>query len=263
MLTGNFLPSAGEFSKMAPVDNMNRVIKTGGSEVRSGAHIMAGVADEAAFDFGMSDWNFLVFNFVPAQVFGSSFKQKCLFKFDSPMMRGGSGGYEVPNGSTVTGVCDCFASFGYLGFVKFLLIGWVLGTLYNGALKGNWGAAILYICLIVTGLEAITHETPLFLTRIVYICIFAMPALRYAKSRDLTPRDFQEQTISPSGVLPVQPVGLRAGRVPQFPGARLGIPRLLPNWRSEPRPRFIRPSRRAMDFMRRFGFRRVGQQGHR
>ncbi len=212
ILKGDFLPSTDQFKKVALLDNMSGVLKSGAAEVQNAAHLMAGVSDEGAYDFGMNDWNVLVFNFIPAQLVGQDFKSAFLFKFDSPISRGSSGAYEMSIGSTVTGICDAFCSFGYLGFVKFLLIGWILGTLNRGALKGNEGAAILYMSLIVSGLEAITHDTALFFSKIVYICIFAIPALRYAKNREL--RGGYAQT-------PVQPGRIAEPRRP-FPARRAG-----------------------------------------
>ena len=50
----------------------------------------------------------------------------------------------MTNGSTVTGPCDAFASFGYLGVIKFAAIAWILGALPDGGARQRDRRGVLY-----------------------------------------------------------------------------------------------------------------------
>jgi len=206
---GDLFSSDAGSKTINPLQNTRDVLQNGAAEVRNAAHLMASVEAGLNFDFGLNDWNALVFTLVPAQVFGKEFKNALMAPVNSTLASGGVGGYQADTGTTFCGIGDAFGSFWYFGFVKFLLIGWVLGTLNNGALKGNLAAAVLYMVLLTDGLVAITHASTLFLTYVAHAGIFLLPALWYAKRGNLALGSVPARTPSTRRSL------LRA----RFPGA--------------------------------------------
>ena len=78
----------------------------------------------------------MVFNFVPAQLFGSEFKSSLEIPLNERQF---SVDYESDwvLGSTNTGMADAFASFWYFGALKFFVIAYLLGRIYRAAAAGN------------------------------------------------------------------------------------------------------------------------------
>jgi hypothetical protein len=173
------------------VENVERTFQEGGGEMRAAAYQMAAISETAKYDFGVYHWNRLVFRYIPAQLLGQGFKNALFIDMGEnravrlPQQRNDLTrrlyGFEKQLGLTVSGMTDAFASFGYLGFLKFFLISLVLAKIYNGARTGNLTLQILYPLLIVPAMHSVTHNTGWFLEAIPHMILFLFPALAYAR----------------------------------------------------------------------------------
>jgi hypothetical protein len=99
-----------------------------------------------------------------------------------------------PPGTTSTGMADAFASFWYFGFLKFLLIAYLLGRLYGAAVKGNTLSQIVYMLSVVPAILVMTHFTNEIVIAWIHMAMFLGPALYYAR----IPYRGAPQTILPS-----------------------------------------------------------------
>jgi hypothetical protein len=140
---------------------------------------------ECAFDFGLKHWNLLVFNFVPAQIVGRSVKNSFLLPIANIFkIAEEKRGYLPTTGSTLTGYCDSFGSFWWFGFIKYMLIGWVMARLYQSAICGYFFGQFLYVFSLNAAMHAITHTTHKFLfTTWVYFFLMGFPLLFWARKK--------------------------------------------------------------------------------
>ncbi len=163
------------------VKNLKDVFLFGGEEMRNAVYMIEGYDRSGDFDFGLSHWNQLIFNYVPAQLVGSDVKASLQFnitkKADAFLH------YEAKTGSTATGMVDSFGSFWYLGALKFAIIGVIIRKVWNGARAGSLGAQLLYMLLITKTLHTITHNTQWFVSPWVHMAIFLFPLLLWARNR--------------------------------------------------------------------------------
>lgn len=164
---------------------VDKITQESGPEFINYIYFRQAIEDNLAFDFGLRHWNMFVFNYVPAQLVGKNFKNSLMM--DLPNERAITykefGHIAVP-GTTITGYFDAYASFGWLGFVKFFLIGLIMGKLYKHALQNNFLGQLLYLFFITSAMHAITHSTNQVLVRNwVYFFLLGYPILHIAKKK--------------------------------------------------------------------------------
>lgn len=172
------------------VDNFRTIVTQGGAELRNAAYQIEAIDRAMEFDYGAFHWNKLVFNYIPAQILGSGFKESLYIPVRDLALL--IYGYRGMGGSTDTGMTDSFHSFWYFGAVKFFLIAFILHKLYVSAMAGHSIAQLLYALMIVNGLHAITHNTHWFISPWVHMMIFLFPALMFAKSGRRAVTDSQQ-----------------------------------------------------------------------
>jgi len=143
-------------------------------------------AEEGHFDFGVRHWNQLVFNYVPAQIVGRKFKDslKVGLHDSSRKIARERYGHVYRTGSTATGYKDAFFSFGWFGFIKFIIIGWMMGALYRRAIQGHFLGQLLYVFMLSSAMHAISHGTHrILISTWVYFFALGLPPLLWAKVR--------------------------------------------------------------------------------
>lgn len=172
-------PGWSDILQIDVVANFVEVLANGGPEVRNAVLRVNTANDTQAFDFGLFHWNTLVFNYVPAQLVGSTLKDRLTISFEDQIGRD----YDPPIGSTETGLADAFASFSYLGALKFLLLGFCMRRLYDAAEAGSTVCQLIYPLLLAPSMLAITHHTQWPISSLVHLVMFLLPALLLARVR--------------------------------------------------------------------------------
>jgi hypothetical protein len=158
--------------------NWDRMLKEGGPEMTNAVFQIETLDQSQAFDLGISHWNSLVFSYVPAQLVGTDFKESLLIDMASIY---GKQFYFPSIGSTSTGMVDAFGSFWYFGCLKFFLVAYLMGRLYDSALKGNTANQVIYMLSAVPSILVISHFTNEIVISWVHMAIFLAPALYYAR----------------------------------------------------------------------------------
>lgn len=172
-------PKWSELLDVDVVGNFMDVLTNGGIEMRNAVLRIDAVDKLMTFDFGLFHWNVLVFNYVPAQLVGAEVKRSFIINLPDQYGRD----YNPPTGSTETGMTDAFASFWYLGFIKFLFIAYALGRLYRTAMTGSFPAQVIYMLSIVPAMLAITHHTQWLLSTWVHVTVFLLPGLVMTRAK--------------------------------------------------------------------------------
>ncbi len=162
-----------QISKINVIDNFKAVLEAGGPETRNAVERMDIVARSEAFDYGLFHWNTIVFNFVPAQIFGEAFKKSLQADFHDQYGRE----YNPSLGSTETGMSDSFASLWYFGVLKFFAIAYVLARLYCTARQGWVVPQILYIFGITAAMLSVSHHTQWLLSTYIHLAMLLLPWL--------------------------------------------------------------------------------------
>lgn len=160
-------------------DNLHRVIEGDGSELINTVYEIEAVDRLSNFDLGAFQWNKLVFNYVPAQMFGSDFKRSLMItegNFSYTVF-----GHQSSTGSTSTGMADAFRSFWFFGAFLFFLIAYILARIYKSSISGYLSMQLVYMLMFVNSLHTITHNTNWFVSPWVHIVLFLTPALLYAR----------------------------------------------------------------------------------
>lgn len=171
--------SLSNFSDLNYFKGLDDFFNKGTSEVKAGVIFISHVAKTSNYDFGLYHWNRLVFNFFPAQIFGKYAKESLQFQFISSKNSVNKYSmYEIGDGTTVTGFSDSYASFGFFGFIKFYLIGFVMGSILKKSLLQSFYFQLLYVFLFVSSLHTLTHNTQWILSTFIYFIIFIYPVYK-------------------------------------------------------------------------------------
>lgn len=131
------------------------------------------------YDYGTFNWNGVIKNFIPKSLGGVNFKESLMFSNKNESIVEDL----CKSGSTMTGYYDAFTSFGVFAWIKFFIIGIILGRLWKESHR-SVNALILYVALISPSLHSITHSTNNFFSAIVFYTIFIYPFLKYCNIKE-------------------------------------------------------------------------------
>ena len=145
-----------------------------------------------SFDYGFYNWNEIIHDFVPKAIVGSEIKSSLT------VVIGGSKHAEKlqSSGATMTGYYDAFSSFGIFGWIKFLIIGYLMGYFWR---KRNTSVnyLLLYVCMFAPVMEIISHSSNYPISRLIFYFVFIYPFINiafYKKINDaLNLRFFQKR----------------------------------------------------------------------
>jgi len=160
-------------------------------ELRNAAVLIEATRCSKDYEFGTAYWDQLVFRFVPAQLLGREFKASLMFKPTENRIHDevATLGYEIPTGSTLTGMGDSFRQFGWFGCLFFAGLGILFNSLFHATQQPNAiFAQLFYIQVSTSAMRAATHQTVDFLPGLIYYAIFLGLLLLYARERPLTVR---------------------------------------------------------------------------
>ncbi|MDW1821129.1 hypothetical protein R7Z10_12115 [Vibrio sp. Vb1018] len=167
------------------LEQTNKIFEGSGVEFENYLFSRQAYEDYGDYDFGAYHWNRVVLNYFPAQIFGNDLKNSLMIPtIDIIELISYRYGAYRPVGSTATGYLDSFGSFGWLGFIKFLIIGYMMGTLFKSAKNGYWLPQLLYLSFLTVAMVSITHNTNDILVRVwIYFFIIIYPMIRIINSR--------------------------------------------------------------------------------
>ncbi len=153
-------------------------------ELRNAALIIDVANKTSLYGFGTGWWDSMVFQFVPGQIVGFEFKRSLQFnlwdRYVELLMN--LYGYVRPNGSTITGIGDCFMEFSYFGCFIYGLIAYSFKHLWIGAVHyKNTFCQILYMGLISPAMICLTHGVGTFIQQGLFQVIFIGLVAYYSK----------------------------------------------------------------------------------
>lgn len=163
------------------VDNFKRFVgEESILELRNAAAVVESTRRLGSYQFGMGYWNHLVFRFVPAQLVGADLKRSLMFEVWDVTL-GTESGFRFPRGSTMTGMGDTFAQFGWLGCLYFVFMAVLFKGLWQASLSRDaMFARVMYVLTVTSGMRAVTHWTADFLPGLIYFSVFVGLAGFYA-----------------------------------------------------------------------------------
>lgn len=145
-----------------------------GMDLANGAMGMKYVEENLAYDYGLVYWNTFVYNFIPKRIIGEDAKQMYYLGTQS-MKERDSYVEKLTHGITTrTGFYYAFANFGYLGFIAFFFIGWLLCK-YSIMANFSFFYKILWIKCTMEIPVMITHSLQNLFGAIEFFFLFLVP----------------------------------------------------------------------------------------
>ncbi len=137
-------------------------------DVLNGVYAVAYGARTFDISWGARTWNSMVFQFVPAQIFGPEVKNSLMIgdRGSAASAVESLFGHHYRTGTTSTGIGSAFLEFHYLGCLIFALIGYVMGRIYRAANSGAVWPQLIYLVLLPVTLLSMTHGHEAFFTNI-------------------------------------------------------------------------------------------------
>ncbi|MEQ1749037.1 MAG: hypothetical protein ABL974_06415, partial [Prosthecobacter sp.] len=189
--TGTYrgLVATGQVSKIDRIDLYENFVnyfnKVSTLELRNGAALIKATTLLGSYQWGTGYWNQLVFRFVPAQILGRDFKDALMSgstvqKLYSSRL---ATQYEIPPGSTLTGMGDSFQEFGWFGFIFFIFLAFIFRSVWAAASQPNAiFPQLFYILICSSAMRTVTHQTVDFLPGMIYQLTFLSVGYLYAKA---------------------------------------------------------------------------------
>ncbi len=174
--------STSSIGEIRLLENFEKGLERGGMEMRNAIYLINHADNTMQFDYGLFHWNVLVFNFIPAQIVGKNLKNSLIVHMTELEDRN----YNPWFGTTETGMSDAFVSFWYFGFVKFLVIAYVLARMYRTAMSGGLAAQLIYMFSVTPATHTISHHTQWIFSAWLDMALFLLPLLLLARRRHAT-----------------------------------------------------------------------------
>lgn len=169
-------PTLETIAEIPFADNLAETLKAGGPEMRNAIALIDHADRTFSFDYGLFHWNVLVFNYVPAQLVGTKFKESLMVE-----ARAKERTYAPDAGTTETGMADSFLSFWWFGAVKFLLVSAVLAWFWRAAMAGSTVFRLLTMFSVMPAMQIVSHHTQWPVSSLVHMFMFLIPALFLAR----------------------------------------------------------------------------------
>ena len=203
---------ASEFRQINLVGNFKEFLESESVlELRNAAAIIRSSRLRTQLEFGAGYWDYIVFRFVPAQIVGREFKDRLMIAGDSKNIykRKLATSYEIPVGSTITGMGCSFEQFGWFGCLFFAALAVLFRSIWVAANQTNSiFAQLIYIMICTSAMRTVTHQTVDFLPGLIYQLVFLGGGVWYAG----LPRDPNQQIFIPKKAKPAPRVyGRRPG----------------------------------------------------
>lgn len=151
-----------------------------GMDLGNGAILIDYCKKHDSYNYGAIFWNGFVGNFIPERVVGEETKESLQYfaSYEKLIL-------PITNGiTTVTGYFEAFATWGYLGFFCFFILGYISGVIWTRAKYSNFYMILLLFSLGNFPLM-ITHNLQYILQRweqiIMFSAVFCFFALKKKK----------------------------------------------------------------------------------
>ncbi|MER9345060.1 hypothetical protein NKI41_30640 [Mesorhizobium sp. M0601] len=156
------------------------------SDIRNGMRSIAAVQSTGSYSFGAALWNRVVFQYVPATVFGPSVKESFMFDIRSlDELASEYSDYYWQTGTTPTGFATAFQDFWYAGSLYFVLMAYLTGRTFKRALSGDIFSQVLYVPLVAMALVSLTHSISYFFVSYPFFWVSMAGVKRLFRRRGL------------------------------------------------------------------------------
>lgn len=174
----------GDMKKFDLIGNFQEFVNSESLlELRNAAALIRSNRMLTKLELGAGYWDYMVFRFVPAQIVGREFKDGLMISADSQNIykRKLATSYELPVGSTITGMGCAFEQFGWFGCLFFAVQGMIMRSIWITTLQRHaiFGQ-LLYILIASSAMRSVTHQTVDFLPGVFYYLVFIVGAMWYA-----------------------------------------------------------------------------------
>lgn len=164
-----------EVAEIDFLGNLTGTFEEDGLELHNAMILINHTDATSQFDYGVTHWNTLVWNYLPARFVGWDVKAGLMIATPAAPR-----GFDPATGTTLTGMYDAFRSFWYFGALKFMLLAYVLGRIWESANRGDIIGQFVYMLSVVPAMHAFSHQTDWILSGWIHMLAFCIPAFAYA-----------------------------------------------------------------------------------
>ncbi|MBF2066450.1 MAG: hypothetical protein IGS39_18820 [Calothrix sp. C42_A2020_038] len=151
-------------------------------ELRNAALLIDAVSQTNKYGLGTGWWDAIIFQYVPGQIVGYDLKESLQFKVLNFDLLSSLYEYQIPTGTTITGVGDSFIEFGYLGSFCFFIIGYMFKNLWISSFyMKSTISRLLYMGLVSSAMLALTHGVGRFFQEAIFQIFFVSLVAYYAQ----------------------------------------------------------------------------------
>ena len=169
-----------------PIENLQKFVEKGDVlEFRNAALLIDAASITGRYGYGTDYWNSFIFRFVPAQILGKNFKNALQFKisivnYNYQILYN----YDIPSGSTFTGIADAFVQFNYFGSLFFLVLGHLFKSLWISAIhRYSITSQLFYVSFVTPAMISVTHGTTRFPQDLIFYYIFLGALIIYSRQK--------------------------------------------------------------------------------
>lgn len=151
-------------------------------ELKNAAIFMDVTSQKGLYGLGAGWWDNIIFQYVPGQIVGRFLKNSLQFNLVNSSTVFLEYGYEVPSGTTLTGIGDSFIEFGYLGCLIFAILGYAFKYLwFSSVFHKSILSILLYTALLSPAMVGLTHGIGRFWQEMIIKIVVIYILVRYSK----------------------------------------------------------------------------------
>ncbi|MGL5033788.1 MAG: hypothetical protein ACRC6M_08305, partial [Microcystaceae cyanobacterium] len=150
-------------------------------ELRNAALLMDASVNANEYTYGANFWNGIIFGYVPGQLVGYNVKQALQMNLPGFNLKT-LYGYDLPTGTTVTGIGDSFVAFGYFGCLLFAAIAFLFRNLWTSSFYNqSLISSLFYLSLVDSAMIGVTHGLSRFLNELIFKSIVIFLLLQFCR----------------------------------------------------------------------------------
>jgi hypothetical protein len=150
------------------------------AEAENAAYIMEAVDRSGDFNYGGIMYNHFIACYVPRQLVGQRLKSSLMIDCNLEELALKQCNHKWSRGTCTTGIAEAYSCFSYFGSLIFLLLGYIMRRLWEGATTGDIIYQLYYIAILPFAINVYNGTLQIIVAPWLHIFIFTTPMFLFA-----------------------------------------------------------------------------------